>query len=75
MGRHLCMINMINTNAKDILGETSGGKYGERESWWWNDEVQKAVKEKRDVSRSGKAVEQQKTWLSTVKTERMPRKQ
>ena len=40
--------HMINTNAKEILGETSGGKYVERESWWWNDDVQKAVKEKRD---------------------------
>ena len=36
---------MINNNAKDILGETYGGKYVERESWWWNDDVQKAVKE------------------------------
>ena len=39
---------MINTSAKEILGETSGGKYVERDSWWWNDDdVQKAVKEKR----------------------------
>ena len=36
---------MINTNAKEMLGETSDV---EKESWWWNDEVQKAVKEKRD---------------------------
>ena len=35
--------HMINTNAKEILGETSGGKYVERESWWWNGDVQKAV--------------------------------
>ena len=38
---------MINTNGKEILGETYGGKYVERESRWWNDDVQKAVKEKR----------------------------
>ena len=43
------LCNMINTYTKGILGETSGGKYVERESWWWNDDdVQKAVKEKRD---------------------------
>ena len=42
------MCHMINTNAKEILEETSGGKYVERETWWWNDDVQKAVKEKRD---------------------------
>ncbi len=42
------MRHVINTNAKEILGETSGGIYVEKESWWWHDEVQKAVKEKRD---------------------------
>ena len=41
--------HMINNNAKEILGETSGGKNVERESWWGNDDVQKAVKEKRDI--------------------------
>ena len=38
------MCHMINTSAKEILGETSCGKYVEKESWWWNDEVQKAAK-------------------------------
>ena len=28
------MCHMINTNAKEILGETSGGVYVEKESWW-----------------------------------------
>ena len=41
------MCNMINTSAKEILGETSGGRYVERGYWWWNGDVQKAVKEKR----------------------------
>ena len=52
--------NMINTSAKEILGETSGGKYVERESWWWNGDVQKAVKEKRDSF---------KKWQSSRTTE------
>ena len=34
--------------AKSVLGQTSGkGAYNEKEAWWWIDEVQKAVKEKR----------------------------
>ena len=34
--------------AKGVLGETSGKEaYNKKEAWWWNDEVQKAVKEKR----------------------------
>ena len=53
--------HMINNNAREILGETSGGKYVlERESWWWNDDVQKAVKEKRDSF---------KKWQSSRTTE------
>ena len=44
-----------------MLGETSGGTYVERESWWWNDDiVQKAVKEKRDSFN---------TWQSSRTTE------
>ena len=52
--------NMINTSAKEILGETFGGKYVERESWWWNGDVQRAVKEKRDSF---------KKWQSSRTTE------
>ena len=52
--------HMINNNAREILGETFGGKYVERESWWWTDDVQKAVKEKRDSF---------KKWQSSRTTE------
>ena len=34
--------------AKSVFGETIGkGAYNEKEAWWWNEEVQNAVKEKR----------------------------
>ena len=34
--------------AKSVLGETTGkGAYNEKEALWWNEDVQKAVKEKR----------------------------
>ena len=32
--------------AKEELGESTPGKYLDKESWWWNDAVQKAVSEK-----------------------------
>ena len=38
---------MLDT-AKNALGQTTGkGAYNEKEACWWNEEVQKAVKEKR----------------------------
>ena len=34
--------------AKSVSGQTTGKvAYNEKEAWWWNEEVQKAVKEKR----------------------------
>ena len=34
--------------ARSVLGQTTGkGAYNEKEACWWNEEVQKAVKEKR----------------------------
>ncbi|VDL87367.1 unnamed protein product [Nippostrongylus brasiliensis] len=35
--------------AKDVLGETKGGQKGDRAAWFWNDEVQKAVSEKKEA--------------------------
>ena len=35
--------------AKEVLGETRGGHYREKESWWWNEEVQVAVKDKKEA--------------------------
>ena len=38
---------LLNT-ARSVLGQTTGkGAYNENEACWWNEEVQKAVKEKR----------------------------
>ncbi|XP_046841927.1 uncharacterized protein LOC124436045 [Xenia sp. Carnegie-2017] len=35
--------------AKETLGVSRGGKYIEKESWWWNEEVQEAVKNKKEA--------------------------
>jgi hypothetical protein len=40
---------MMMEAAKEILGESTVGKYLEKESWWWNEEVQVAVKEKKEA--------------------------
>ena len=37
---------MLRKTAETVLGVTLG-KPGDRETWWWNKEVQKSVKEKR----------------------------
>ena len=37
--------------AKEVLGESTPGKYLEKESRWWNDAVQQAVSERRRLFR------------------------
>ena len=32
---------------KEVLGESRPGTYLEKESWWWNEEVQDTVKKKK----------------------------
>ncbi|KAD2393602.1 hypothetical protein E3N88_40579 [Mikania micrantha] len=40
------MAEKVTKAAKETLGMTTGNKSGQRESWWWNDEVQIKVREK-----------------------------
>ena len=35
--------------AKEELGVSNGGKYLDKESWWWNNEVQEAVARKKEA--------------------------
>ena len=39
--------NAVLDSAKEICGETKGGRQRYRETWWWNEEVQGAIKEKK----------------------------
>ena len=34
--------------ATEVFGITRGSKREPKDSWWWNDEVQKAIKEKKE---------------------------
>ena len=35
--------------AEEICGVTKGGKHLERETWWWNEEVQESLRRKKDA--------------------------
>ncbi|XP_067129896.1 uncharacterized protein [Centruroides vittatus] len=38
--------------AKELLGETKPARKIEKEVWWWNEEVKKAIREKKDAFKS-----------------------
>lgn len=41
------MASCIKRVGKEVLGESKGGRYMKKESWWWNDEVQSVLKLKK----------------------------
>ncbi|EYB93876.1 hypothetical protein Y032_0178g688 [Ancylostoma ceylanicum] len=38
--------------ARDTLGETKGGKRGDRAAWFWDEDLQRVVKAKKDACRA-----------------------
>ena len=43
---------MEGNTAKELLGAVSGRRWREdRETWWWNEEIQQDVKEKEDAKK------------------------
>ena len=44
-------IRTVRSAAKAVLGETSGNGKQKMETWWWYDEVQKVVLEKKEMKK------------------------
>ena len=42
---------MLRKTAETVLGVTFGKRKGDRETWWWNEEVQKSIKEKKEAKK------------------------
>ena len=45
------MASCIRKVAKEVLGESRGKGPPGKETWWWSEEVQKAIRTKRDLCR------------------------
>jgi hypothetical protein len=69
MGMATCIRKM----ASEEFGVTKGGKREAKETWWWNEKVQKAIKEKKEcfrrmhLDRSANNVERYKVAKKTAK--------
>ena len=40
---------MLRKTAETVLGVTFGKQKGDKETWWWNEEVQESIKEKKEA--------------------------
>jgi hypothetical protein len=47
-GMWMKMVTCIRKVALEELKVTMGGKCEAKETWWWNEKVQKAIKEKKE---------------------------
>jgi DNA-directed RNA polymerase sigma subunit (sigma70/sigma32) len=45
------MFTCIRKVASEKFGVTKGGKHETEETWWWNEKVQNAIKEKKEYFR------------------------
>ena len=43
---------LLRKTAKTVLGVTFRKRKGNRETWWWNKEVQESIKEKKEAKRA-----------------------
>ena len=43
---------MQRKTAETVLGVTIGKRKGDRETWWWNEEVQESIKEKKEATKA-----------------------
>ena len=43
---------MLRKTAKTVLGVTFGKRKGGRETWWWNEEVQKSINKKKEAKKA-----------------------
>ena len=57
---HDGLSNALLNSAREVCGETTGKRQRGRETWWWNEEVQLAVREKKLAFKSGKVKEPRK---------------
>jgi hypothetical protein len=67
------MSTYIRKVASEEFGVTKGGKRDTKETWWWNEKVQNAIKEKKEcfrrmhLNRSVNNVERYKVVKKTTK--------
>ena len=43
---------MLRKTAETVQGVTFGKRKGDKETWWWNEEVQKSIKEKKEAKKA-----------------------
>ena len=60
---------MLRKTAETVLGVTFGKRKGDRETWWWNEKLQKSIKEKKEAKKAWDTIRDENTKTYTKKEE------
>ena len=52
---------MLRKTAETVLGVTFGKRKGDKETWWWNEEVQKSIKENKEAKKAWDKIKNENT--------------
>ena len=52
---------MLRKTAETVLGVTFGKRKGDRETWWWNEKVQKSIKQKKEAKKAWDKIRDENT--------------
>ena len=66
---------MLRKTAETVLGVTFGKRKGDRETWWWNEEVQESIKEKKEAKKAWDKIRNKSTNKITKKRRVRQRRQ
>ena len=54
---------MLRKTAETVLGVKFGKRKGNRETWWWNEEVQESIKEKKEAKKAWDKIRDENTKM------------
>ena len=54
-------VETLRKTAETVLGVTFGKRKGDRQTWWWNEEVQKSIKEKKEAKKAWDKIRNENT--------------
>ena len=52
---------MLRKTAETVLGVTFGKRKGDKETWWWNEEVEESIKEKKEAKKAWYKIKHENT--------------